>query len=125
MNADHIYVLDQGRVVEDGTHDELMARPGGLYEGMFTAQAAQYGITPAADMLPGPAASSRPATRRRADPPTRAPPVRPRSTRRTTPTSPNQARIARWHRCRSEHGCSGMMQVNPPSTGRWAARPIA
>lgn len=54
MNADHIYVLDQGRVVEDGTHDELMARPGGLYEGMFTAQAAQYGIAPAADMLPGP-----------------------------------------------------------------------
>ncbi len=52
MHADHIYVLDQGRVVEDGTHDQLMARPDGLYQGMFTAQAAQYGI--AAARLPGP-----------------------------------------------------------------------
>lgn len=56
MNADHIYVLDQGRVVEDGTHDELMAHTGGLYRGMFTAQAAQYGLTPAPDALPGPRA---------------------------------------------------------------------
>ncbi|MFP8959135.1 ABC transporter ATP-binding protein [Streptomyces nanhaiensis] len=54
MHADHIYVLDQGRVVEDGTHDELMARAGGLYQGMFTAQAAQYGLAPAAARLPGP-----------------------------------------------------------------------
>ncbi|MFF9206599.1 hypothetical protein ACF1AE_33420 [Streptomyces sp. NPDC014986] len=54
MNADHIYVLDQGRVVEDGAHEDLMARAGGLYQGMFTAQAAQYGLAPATDMLPGP-----------------------------------------------------------------------
>ncbi|NYV73923.1 ABC transporter ATP-binding protein [Streptomyces sp. UH6] len=54
MHADHIYVLDQGRVVEDGTHDELMAHAGGLYQGMFTAQAAQYGLTPPADTIPGP-----------------------------------------------------------------------
>ncbi|WP_283257797.1 ATP-binding cassette domain-containing protein [Streptomyces lavenduligriseus] len=54
MNADHIYVLDQGRVVEDGTHDQLMAREGGLYQGMFTAQAAQYGLAPTAGTLPGP-----------------------------------------------------------------------
>nr|WP_310723567.1 ABC transporter ATP-binding protein [Streptomyces sp. N2A] len=53
MRADHIYVLDQGRVVEAGTHEDLMAR-GGLYQGMFTAQAAQYGLAPAADAVPGP-----------------------------------------------------------------------
>ncbi|MFE8941086.1 ATP-binding cassette domain-containing protein [Streptomyces sp. NPDC007872] len=54
MHADHIYVLDQGRVVEDGTHEDLMAREDGLYQGMFTAQAAQYGHAPAADTLPHP-----------------------------------------------------------------------
>lgn len=43
MNADHIYVLADGQVVEEGTHAELMAHEG-PYQGMFTAQAAQYGI---------------------------------------------------------------------------------
>ncbi|MEV5988518.1 ABC transporter ATP-binding protein [Streptomyces sp. NPDC052051] len=43
--ADRIYVLDQGSVAEEGTHDELMTRQGGLYHGMFVAQAAQYGLT--------------------------------------------------------------------------------
>ncbi|MFD0395993.1 ATP-binding cassette domain-containing protein [Streptomyces nogalater] len=60
MNADHIYVLDQGRVVEDGTHEELMAREGGLYQGMFTAQAAQYGLAPAVGTVPGPRGSQPP-----------------------------------------------------------------
>lgn len=46
-NADRIYVLDQGRVAEEGTHEQLMARPGGIYRGMFTAQAAQYGVNTA------------------------------------------------------------------------------
>ncbi|MGW3765367.1 ABC transporter ATP-binding protein [Streptomyces sp. NPDC005131] len=47
-NADRIYVLDQGRVAEEGTHEQLMALPDGIYQGMFTAQAAQYGAnTPA------------------------------------------------------------------------------
>ncbi|MET4644980.1 ABC transporter ATP-binding protein [Streptomyces sp. NPDC005479] len=47
-NADRIYVLDQGRVAEEGTHGQLMALPDGIYRGMFTAQAAQYGAnTPA------------------------------------------------------------------------------
>ncbi|MGV9247016.1 ABC transporter ATP-binding protein [Streptomyces sp. NPDC003710] len=51
-NADRIYVLDQGRVAEEGTHDQLMARPDGLYQGMFTAQAAQFGLTAPAVQLP-------------------------------------------------------------------------
>ncbi|MEU2866779.1 ABC transporter ATP-binding protein, partial [Streptomyces mirabilis] len=54
-NADRIYVLDQGRVAEEGTHDELMAHQDGLYHGMFTAQAAQFGLT-ASPETPVPAA---------------------------------------------------------------------
>ncbi len=53
--ADHIYVLDQGAVVEKGTHGQLMARDGGRYREMFEAQAAQYGAGPApAEYLPSP-----------------------------------------------------------------------
>jgi ATP-binding cassette subfamily B protein len=52
MNADHIYVMAGGRIVEDGSHSELMAQRG-VYQEMFTAQAAQYGLG-ADDLLPGP-----------------------------------------------------------------------
>ncbi|MFF0075673.1 ABC transporter ATP-binding protein [Streptomyces sp. NPDC005494] len=57
--ADHIYVLDQGRVAEEGDHKQLMARRDGLYQAMFTAQAAQYGLAaaPSPDVLPGPRTS--------------------------------------------------------------------
>ncbi|AEV82562.1 ABC transporter ATP-binding protein [Actinoplanes sp. SE50] len=39
--ADRIYVLDHGAVVEQGGHDELMAA-GGLYAQLFTLQASAY-----------------------------------------------------------------------------------
>lgn len=40
-HADRICVLEGGRVVEDGTHDELIAA-GGRYAGMFELQAARF-----------------------------------------------------------------------------------
>src|ERR1700722_12705233 len=40
-HADRIYVLDQGRVVEHGDHDSLLAS-GGLYADLYTLQASAY-----------------------------------------------------------------------------------
>jgi ATP-binding cassette subfamily B protein len=40
-NADRIYVLDQGRIVEAGSHAELMTL-GGTYAELFTMQASAY-----------------------------------------------------------------------------------
>ncbi|QIE43763.1 ABC transporter ATP-binding protein [Meridianimarinicoccus aquatilis] len=40
-DADRIYVLDQGRAVESGTHQELLDI-GGLYHGMYSTQKGEY-----------------------------------------------------------------------------------
>jgi len=50
-HADRIHVLHHGRLVEHGSHDDLMAARG-RYASMFTAQAAQYAPAP---VIPRPA----------------------------------------------------------------------
>src|SRR6266542_4307542 len=40
-DADHIYVLDQGRIIEHGSHEVLMTAAG-VYAELFTLQAAAY-----------------------------------------------------------------------------------
>ena len=40
-SADRIYVLHQGEIVEEGSHDELVAQ-GGRYAELFGLQAAAY-----------------------------------------------------------------------------------
>jgi ATP-binding cassette subfamily B protein len=49
-HADRICVLENGAVVEIGTHDELMAA-GGRYRTMFDLQAARFGDTTAQEAL--------------------------------------------------------------------------
>ncbi len=39
-NADRIYVIDEGRILDGGTHEELLARPG-LYQKLFREQYAR------------------------------------------------------------------------------------
>jgi ATP-binding cassette, subfamily B, bacterial len=40
-SADRIYVMHEGRVLEQGSHEELMAQ-GSLYADLFTLQARAY-----------------------------------------------------------------------------------
>jgi ATP-binding cassette subfamily B protein len=37
-HADHIYVFDQGRVAESGTHEELLEVGDGIYKGLWDVQ---------------------------------------------------------------------------------------
>jgi ATP-binding cassette subfamily B protein len=39
--ADHIYVLDRGRIIEHGNHEQLMSAAG-VYCELFSLQAAAY-----------------------------------------------------------------------------------
>ncbi len=46
--CDRILVFDRGRVVEEGTHEALMARPDGVYRGLFDMQSLGFVDTAAA-----------------------------------------------------------------------------
>jgi ATP-binding cassette subfamily B protein len=46
LHADRIYVLEQGRIVEQGHHDELLDRKG-LYYAMWRQQVGERRTTPA------------------------------------------------------------------------------
>jgi ATP-binding cassette subfamily B protein len=59
-HADRIYVLHEGRLAEQGSHDELVAAQG-RYAAMFDAQAAQYAPAPP-PVPPIPHPSSTPVT---------------------------------------------------------------
>jgi len=48
-SLDRILVFDHGRIVEQGTHAVLAARPGGLYRGLFERQATEFGHISAAE----------------------------------------------------------------------------
>ncbi|ARZ72104.1 ABC transporter ATP-binding protein/permease [Streptomyces sp. HU2014] len=55
-SADLIYVLDNGSLVEQGSHEELMALEDGAYRFAYGIQAAQYGLKPSpGGRAPGPA----------------------------------------------------------------------
>jgi ABC-type multidrug transport system fused ATPase/permease subunit len=49
-HADRICVLESGRVVELGSHEELMAMPDGRYRTMFELQASRFGEEEEADV---------------------------------------------------------------------------
>jgi ATP-binding cassette subfamily B protein len=41
--VDRILVFENGRIVEEGTHDQLVARPGGCYRRLYDTQAGAFG----------------------------------------------------------------------------------
>jgi ATP-binding cassette, subfamily B, bacterial len=42
LDADRILVFDQGRIVEEGTHDQLIQRENGIYAGFFQLQSGGF-----------------------------------------------------------------------------------
>ncbi|CAF1339346.1 unnamed protein product, partial [Adineta steineri] len=44
QNADYIYVLDKGNVIEEGTHETLLAKEGGKYQTMIKMQQSEKTI---------------------------------------------------------------------------------
>ena len=38
VNADKIVVLNEGQIVEEGTHEQLLAIPNGSYASLYNAQ---------------------------------------------------------------------------------------
>ncbi len=50
VNADRIVVIDDGRIVDQGKHNDLMRR-GGLYADLYRTQVDQLSETPAPDAL--------------------------------------------------------------------------
>ncbi len=46
MNADCIYVIDKGQIVQSGTHEQLLAQ-GGLYADLYDAQFEKSEMAPA------------------------------------------------------------------------------
>lgn len=50
MHADRIYVLEKGRIIEQGTHDQLLARTG-LYYALWRQQIGEGSLDPSAMVL--------------------------------------------------------------------------
>jgi ATP-binding cassette, subfamily B, bacterial len=44
--VDRILVFEAGRIVEEGTHDELIARPDGCYRRLYDTQVGAFGSEP-------------------------------------------------------------------------------
>lgn len=42
VNCDHIYLFEKGKIIEQGTHEELMRIPNGKYREMFESQSEKY-----------------------------------------------------------------------------------